>query len=219
MLLSEVFAKVLVITNQKEYHRVMGAKAELIGCDFEFIDGVFIEHPDLLSAKVIGNRQAHLNAIKLAKEKGWQNVLVFEDDLLIDRPLMTEVLPKIKPIVDRCDWAVFYLGGRHRLIPKDIGILGVVKPTSVIGTHAIAYEHYYYDKLIEHLDRPDSDLTPVDYCFAGYPGTEETNFLNTHNCYCAYPRFVYQKDGYSMGADKFILSSYWKENIQAVYCK
>lgn len=217
MLLSDVFDKVVVIG--KDESRLMSARAELGSNKFEVVEGVFIKHENPLSAKVIGNRKAHLKVIKLAKEKGWKNVLTFEDDILIDRPLMNETLPYIKEAVDKLDWSVFYLGGKHRLLPLDTKYKGVVKPTAIIATHAIAYEHYYYDRLIELLDVPDTDLTPVDYCFAGYPGTEDKNFLNTHPSYCAYPRFVYQKDGFSMGAGKFILTSYWKENIRAVHCK
>lgn len=217
MLFSDVFDKVVVINLPKDTAKLAHTKAELCK-PFEIVEGVEIDHPDKVTRQKLGNRKAHIKVLELAKAKGWQNVLVFEDDIIIDQKYKDYVLGRIKPTVDRKDWAVFYLGGKHRTNPIDTVSDCIVLPTAVIGTHAIAYEHYHYDQLIKTLSKPDNDLTPVDYCLSGYP-EDKGNFLKKHNCYCAFPRFVYQQDSFSVGAGKFILSSYWYENLYAGACK
>ena len=60
----------------------------------------------------IGVRKAHLDCVRDAKEKGYKKILIFEDDIIVDKN-SNKLFPKIiNEIGD--DWDLLYLGGDYR---------------------------------------------------------------------------------------------------------
>tara|TARA_R100000152_G_C6777589_1_gene207550 strand:- start:893 stop:1609 length:717 start_codon:yes stop_codon:yes gene_type:complete len=88
---------------------------------------------------------SHRRIIKLAKENGLKNVLVFEDDVdflhddldLVKRS--TESLPE--------DWGLFYLGAT---VEKQMCMVDehLFQTNFAKATHAVAYNHTVYDEIL-----------------------------------------------------------------------
>lgn len=100
----------------------------------------------------IGCTLSHRSLVAKAKALGHKNILVFEDDALFHRDIH-ELLPLIVKNLDRIDWDLFYLGGHtwgsvQKVIP---GCPFLRRPENITTTHAIAYNHSSYDRILEGI--------------------------------------------------------------------
>lgn len=144
------------------------------------IDGVIDDKP------MVGIAKAHLNAIRYAKEKGYDNILIMEDDLLF-RPNAKE----------------YAINAFHNL-PNDYDILlgGIYngkktyhndywnKVGAFSGLHFYVVNHKAYDKILnnfkfnQHIDRWLVAVANLD-------------------CYVTNKFFCIQRNGYSDNAKTF----------------
>lgn len=144
------------------------------------IDGVIDNKP------MVGIAKAHLNAIRYAKDKGYDNILIMEDDLLF-RPNAKE-----------------YAINAFNNLPEDYDILlgGIYngkkeyyneywnKVGAFSGLHFYIVNHKAYDRILnnykfnQHIDRW---LVAIEKL----------------NCYVTNKFFCIQKDGFSDNANKF----------------
>jgi GR25 family glycosyltransferase involved in LPS biosynthesis len=83
----------------------------------------------------LGCAEAHINAVKLAKQQGWKRVLILEDDVeILQDP--NRILNQNAGILD--DWDMLYFGG-------------LVEPefrNQIVCTHAYALDSRLYDDII-----------------------------------------------------------------------
>ena len=83
----------------------------------------------------LGCAEAHINAVKLAKQRGWKRVLILEDDVeILQDP--NRMLNQNISILD--DWDMLYFGG-------------LVEPefrNQIVCTHAYALDSRLYDDII-----------------------------------------------------------------------
>ena len=83
----------------------------------------------------LGCAEAHINAVKLAKQQGWKRVLILEDDVeILQDP--NRILNQNVSILD--DWDMLYFGG-------------LVEPefrNQIVCTHAYALDSRLYDDII-----------------------------------------------------------------------
>ena len=100
---------------------------------------------------------SHLSAIHYAKEHNLQNVLVFEDDVILERDNLDD-LPELIGTLADFDWKLFYFGAN---IEIDLGRkMGIKVPAVSVNdylyrvdvpvstAHAIAYHHSAYDAIL-----------------------------------------------------------------------
>ena len=142
----------------------------------------------------IGCLMSHTNAIKLAKEKGWEHVIIVEDDVIFaeDFEKRVELLFKMLPK----DWEHVYLSGFPRT-PRDHDPLVQmlhVEPSGIIDCIPITMiRNTAYDKIISYLEKfettaDDSIIAMIFkfknlksytyFPFAGYVDDEYTYIWN-----------------------------------------
>ena len=99
----------------------------------------------------VGIINSNLAIVKMAKSKGLNNVLVFEDDVefIVDNP--EKYLKKAILQIGNLDWALFYLGANtHEKLTK-------IKPNLILlknayAVHSMAYNKKIYDKFIQKYE-------------------------------------------------------------------
>lgn len=218
-MLDKIFNRILVINMPDDKKRLEQINNELLKCGtiyYDVIPGVKMDLPDQAARQIIGNRRAHMRALFWACNKNYQDVLVLEDDALIDWPLFTkEIQEELFEFKQRNDWALLYLGGHHRgasTINPYGNYKHIRRTTGTLATHAIAYNMEYFLNFINAFNRPDTDLTPVDYCLCGYPAKPMIKTLQKElPCFTIYPRFIYQRDNVQKITGRHVPVDYWKE--------
>lgn len=91
------------ITN---YERVSGIKFDTLPDEYLYRN--FINSNSKYTLGQLGCREAHVNCIKLAKERGYKNVFILEDDIqFLQNP--NDILTYNSPILD--NWDMLYFGG------------------------------------------------------------------------------------------------------------
>ena len=94
----------------------------------------------------IGCSMSHLRCIKLAKERGWDHVLVCEDDILFtDVPLFLTQLSKFMATVP--EWDVVLLAGNN-IPPFQVVNDACIQISNCQTTTAYIVKAHYYDTLI-----------------------------------------------------------------------
>lgn len=90
--------------------------------------------------------QSHFACIKLAKERGLQNVWIMEDDIKFT-PDFAEKAPKVIEELRGLEWDMFFFGGEpnRKIVPhSDL----LVKTNGVYGAHSYLVNHTFYDKIL-----------------------------------------------------------------------
>jgi hypothetical protein len=103
----------------------------------------------------IGCALSHRAIIAEAKRYGLSHVLVLEDDAIFHQHTL-EYLGRVTAELDTQDWDLLYLGGHrwareYRLAP---GCEYLERPEGLTCTHAVAYHHSIYDRIL--ADLPDT---------------------------------------------------------------
>ena len=147
---------------------------------------------------------SHLRLIKYAKDKGYKNILIFEDDAR----LVDGFIDKLESIVQRVTngklfffdghfqtmeiviknapfWQMLYLGVNHINPPVEIDG-NLCRVITGFTTHAYAVNCTAYDLLLSALDyRGQADVLYADYI---HP---------LGHSYAISPNIAYQEDGFS----------------------
>jgi GR25 family glycosyltransferase involved in LPS biosynthesis len=96
----------------------------------------------------IGCSMSHMRCIQIAKERGWDHVLVCEDDVLFTNvPLFLTQLSKFMATVP--DWDVVLLAGNN-IPPYQIVNDACIQISSCQTTTAYIVRAHYYDTLIDN---------------------------------------------------------------------
>ena len=96
----------------------------------------------------IGCSMSHMRCIQIAKERGWDHVLVCEDDVLFtDAPLFLAQLTKFMSTVRH--WDVALLAGNN-IPPFRVVNDACIQVTSCQTTTAYIVKSHYYDTLIDN---------------------------------------------------------------------
>lgn len=157
---------------------------------------------------IIGLRDTMIRLFSQCIEKGYQNVLIFEDDISIIEdinlymPLCLGQLPK--------DYNIFYLGAYVVNPFKNRYSENLLELDVALTTHAVAYPRKTMDKMLTIFNRQSenpNDKTPIDIPLLN-------NVIKEGKSYISYPLLVSQKSGYSdimkkeINYDKYIEVGY-----------
>lgn len=141
----------------------------------------------------IGCTMSHIQAIKLAREKKWDHLIVLEDDITIatDFKKRIKLLLKLLP----ADWEHVYLSGKPRVIPNPMSLLfpAVVKSGPVEQTHSMIINKNSYDKIINKLEKFETTTDDI------YMDMISKKYINS---YTYYPFVTYANSSYSYIWDK-----------------
>ena len=131
-----------------------------------------------------GRFQAHLNVIKNAKNKGYRNILILEDDAKI----WTKQLGIASP---PSNWKMLYLGGNvQKVIEEDsTNTSEIWKRVHCLTTHAYVLRYYMYGVILKEAPK-----------YIGKMSLEEFYCTHIHPNYPTYmvtPELVTQIEGWS----------------------
>ncbi len=104
----------------------------------------------------IGCALSHRAILAEARQRGLDNVLVFEDDAIFSGAALEELRLNLDELRSR-PWKTLYLGGHRwgKSFPKAPGCSHLEIPKGVTCTHAIAYHHSVFDRIL-----PDIPASP-----------------------------------------------------------
>jgi hypothetical protein len=199
--LGEFFDHVYCINLARRPDRWADAQAqfEALGLEverFNAVDGSTLEGlPDTVhlaqSAQaipgVVGCSLSHQAVISDAHEKGYDRILIVEDDVVFsdDAPRQfSEAVNQVPP-----DWAMLYLGGNHVRGVTSIAP-NVARMHGSYTTNCYALSRQMIEFLANTLPtQPSGVTTPIDVYFAALHSQAP--------CYVFRPHLAWQRDGYS----------------------
>jgi len=161
--------------NNIEVERISAVEGSKLNLDF----------PPEIKEGAVGCSLSHLFAMKIAKQLGLKNYLIFEDDV----EFVENFCEKFDGIKDQIpdNWDMLYLGGQHfhgmnlQKITENI-----FKCEYTLTTHSFAIKDTVYDLFIDKL----IDITkPCDIHFA----EQHKNI----NAYVILPHLTWQSNSYS----------------------
>jgi GR25 family glycosyltransferase involved in LPS biosynthesis len=123
----------------------------------------------------LGCLLSHLNLIRDAKEKGYNRILVFEDDVVFSK----DFNDRISDISD-IDWKMLYLGASQFDWDSIEIKKGFYNCKKTLGTFAYCIDSSVYDDLITLLS---SKIKSVDNYFSDFQ-------MDRKDCYTFYPNIV-----------------------------
>jgi hypothetical protein len=165
MRLNDYFDKIYCINLDKRSDRweecqVQFEKHNLTVERFSGIDGSMIENNTKLANGELGVLKTHIELIKDAKEKGYKNILILEDDVEFTENL-NEKFFSVKNQIPN-DWIMLYLGANHvgGVIQLSENICQVIHSYAI---HAFGINSELFDLIINGLPKYKK---PVDVFYA-----------------------------------------------------
>ena len=147
--------------------------------------------PPNIQSGAYGCTLSHLGIIERCKNDNVENVLIFEDDVVLDDDILNVFENNINHIPS---WDMIYFGGNHRKRPTHID-KNIYKLQYSVAMHSYACNHTMYDILLK-LENP--------ICF----DASVAEIHNTHDCFLLakddgssltkqYPNFSDIQNGYT----------------------
>jgi glycosyl transferase family 25 len=160
-----------------------------------------IEHPP--PNGIVGCGKSHLAVIKLAKERGYKNVLILEDDFVfvVDKQEFEKAIAELfesKTEFDVCFISYNLLEEQH----SDIPFLKRVKFSNTASGYIV--NSHYYDAIINLYEWsvPLLESTCQHWIYANDQVWRDLQEKDKWYCIC--PRLGIQSDGFSDNSQKFI---------------
>jgi len=106
----------------------------------------------------VGVIKSNLGIVKHAKENGFNNVLVFEDDVqfIESKDITYDVLEKALSQTEKLRWSLFYLGANTNDNNKLIKLKerpNLIYLKNSFAVHAMCYNKIVYDKFIRYAEK------------------------------------------------------------------
>lgn len=140
----------------------------------------------------IGCKLSHLEIIKLAKERNYNNFLVLEDDFCIQKNIneFNNIFNNFINEINRIKWDMIYLGGNNLIKPNSIDNFKLLhKAIKVNTTHAYCMNSSLFDKCINEISICGTEID--DY----YKNNIQKN--NELNVFCIFPSLIKQRESVS----------------------
>lgn len=184
--------------DRREYIEKEFSKFKIDAEFIEAVDGNDIEYKGVINRNSIDKRPmsngdigcilSHLKVCKIAKDRGYKNYLIFEDDAEFHPSFEQSFNDYISQVPK--DWDMIYLGGSHMPhanSPNPQAVSeNIAKIKQSYTSHAIALNERVYDSIISLWEKQDER---IDICLS--------KIQFRFNCYAFRPAIVYQKAGHS----------------------
>ncbi len=127
-------------------------------------------------------------AIRLARKRGAENVLIFEDDVV----LHPEFRERLSEIDLPADWGLLYFGCLHVRKPTPVGP-GLVRVDQALDNHAFAINAKYYNQVLKAIHG-----VPKSSSATKFASDKEIMFLQeTIRTYAVWPNLAWQGETHS----------------------
>lgn len=151
---------------------------------------------------IVGCGKSHLQVLKMAKERGYKNVLILEDDFtfLVSKEILEENIQKLfdeKPDFDVC-FLAYNLNRSEPVVDHPF----LLRAYDSQSASAYIVNHHYYDKIIELYEwaLPILERTHQHWIYANDQVWKRLQ-ANDH-WYCFATRLGKQSDGFSDNAQR-----------------
>jgi len=131
------------LESRKDRKQHVEAQLKLVGISAERFNAVKL--PD----GALGCSMSHLKCLQMAKEKGWDHVLICEDDITFTNPVLF-VQQMNKFLNKQENWDVVLLAGNNMPPYKQVEDY-CVQVTRCQTTTGYLVKSHYYDKLIDNI--------------------------------------------------------------------
>lgn len=185
-MLNQYFDKIYCINLDKRPDRWEKSKLQFDNLNIE-VERFSAFEPDSGSNKLrkgeLGVLLSNLAILKEAKEKNYNSILIFEDDV--------EFHPQFGQLFDSfynevpANWDMIYFGGNHVGGASQVSI-NILKIYGSYAIHSIVVRNTMFDWLIENIAKAEK---PVDVYYA--------DLHRSHNVYCFYPHLAWQRPDFS----------------------
>lgn len=128
-------------------------------------------HGDVRWHYKVSNYFTHLEVIKTARDKGFKNVWVFEDDCVF----IDDFINKAQKCIDdlkNIEWDMFYFGGEPNRETEYYSD-NIVKTSGVYGAHSYLVNHTFYDKILSM-----TIISPIDVHYLNYHCDNKKYYLS-----------------------------------------
>lgn len=133
---------------------------------------------------VVGCKLSHIQVIKLAKARGYNSILILEDDALF-KPNFEHLIHKVITESERVDWDMLYLGANHKQ-RGDFCTSTLKRCTEAYTTSSYIIRSLIYDHVIDSINIP----VEIDTFYARY-------IQPKFKCLCVYPNIMGQRKSLS----------------------
>jgi GR25 family glycosyltransferase involved in LPS biosynthesis len=143
---------------------------------------------------------SHLSVLKLAKERNYSSVLIFEDDFmfLIEKQTFEEEMKKIEKMAFDVCMLSYNL---HE--SEDIGVPSLKKVIRAGTASGYIVRSHYYDVLIDLLSDAMPKLGATNYHWLYANDIVWCPLQKRDNWYCIVPRVGIQRPGYSDNTERY----------------
>jgi len=148
--------------------------------------------------KKVSSTTSHQACVKIAKDNGWENCLIFEDDCIFVDDFINKAKACIEDLKQR-DWDMFFFGGEPASDCENI-TENIVKTNGVYGAHAYAINKRFYDTVLGYPN--DRNLIDIIYI---HVSTDSKKF------YLAKELLIWQDD------DKYPSDLWIKSGSEKIY--
>jgi len=132
-----------------------------------------------------GERASHVAIVKKAKEAGYKQILMLEDDVEFHaeaNTIFNSAMEQIKNV----EWDMFFLGCFHKL-PFELITTNVARIKKAYAIHAYIIKSNLFDAIIDNVIQSGQEID-VYYAESIHPN---------YKCYCARPHIAWQRAGFS----------------------
>lgn len=153
---------------------------------FSAVDGNTLINDTIINNGELGILTTHINIINEAKEKGYKNILIIEDDIEFTEEILN--LEQYMSSVPE-DWDMLYFGGNHnKHMGKQINFLNekIIKLNETYGIHCVVINNTIYDLILDLISRRGK---PIDVYYA--------DIQKSYNCYGFNPSIALQRESFS----------------------
>ncbi|CAH6420961.1 Glycosyltransferase family 25 (LPS biosynthesis protein) [uncultured virus] len=174
--------------NIKNYERFSAIEPNLMNISEIYFNksNFFLNFSEKYLTSFVGCKLSHYSIIKIAKERNYKNVLIFEDDALFHENMnnmITNVMNEINK--ENIYWNMLYLGIHNPLIDEPI-FKYLLKLNQGGATHAYAINSNFFDFVLENVLESGIEID-VFY----------QNNLKNNSCFMTNPVLVTQRPSYS----------------------
>jgi glycosyl transferase family 25 len=153
---------------------------------FSAVDGNTLINDTIINNGELGILTTHINIINEAKEKGYKNILIIEDDIEFTEEILN--LEQYMSSVPE-DWDMIYFGGNHnKHMGKQINFLNekIIKLNETYGIHCVVINNTIYDLILDLISIRGK---PIDVYYA--------DIQKSYNCYGFNPSIALQRESFS----------------------
>jgi hypothetical protein len=148
--------------------------------------------------KKVSCTASHQKCIEMARDNGWESVLIFEDDAIFDNNFKEKALACVNEL-KTLDWNMFFFGGEPASDCPSV-THNICKTDGIYGAHAYAIHHSFYDNILHF----PNDWQLIDIIYLNHD-------INAKKFFIAKELLVWQDD------DKYPSDLWIKSNSEQIY--